>query len=107
MNPDRDPNSEIEDLQGGLKALVTRLSEPQLLLVRTWVEQEIRFAKKPALRVVHNPGPGQVEGEHWVGSFGELAGAVRRRIHELPVDRLIVLNIWVHAQLGEQYGYRR
>ena len=102
-----DSDPEVQDLQGGLKALVTRLSEAELLLVRSWVEQEIRFAQKPALRIVRMPSKEQQQTERWDGTFVELAGSVRRRIHELPVDRLIVLNSWVLARLDEQYGYRR
>lgn len=99
---------EVQDLQGGLKALVTRLSEAELLVVHAWVKQEIELAsQKPALRVVRLPSKEQLAQETWEGSFVELAGDVRRRIHELPEDRLVVLYSWVLAQLDAEYGYRR
>lgn len=102
-----DPERNVPEMQAGLKALVTRLDEAQLLLVRAWVETEIRMAKKPALRIVRPPSRDQPDEERWVGSFVELAGAVRHRIHELPVDRLVVLYGWVLGRLDEQYPPRR
>jgi hypothetical protein len=106
LNEKHDP--EVEHLQGGLKALVTRLTEGQLLVVHAWVKNEIRLAaQKPALRVVRTPSKDQLTDERWDGSFVELAGDVRRLVHELPEDRLIVLYGWVLTQLEAQYGYRR
>lgn len=99
---------EVHDLQGGLKALVTRLTEAELLLVYAWVKNEIRLAaRKPALRVVRMPSKYLLADAKWDGSFVELAGDVRRLIHELPEDRLVVLYSWVLAQLDTHYGYRR
>lgn len=100
--PERDSN-EIGALQAGLKQLVTRLSEGELVLVRAWVEQEIRLARRPALRLVRTPS--HSDPEEFDGSFVELAGHVRRRLHELPEDRLMVLHMWVTDRLRSGYGH--
>ena len=100
--PERDSN-ELGVLQAGLKQLVTRLTEGELILVRSWVEQEIRLARRPALRLVRTPSSS--DPEEFDGTFVELAGHVRRRLHELPEDRLVVLLLWVTDRLRNRYGH--
>jgi len=100
---------EVHHLQGGLKALITRLTEAELLLVYRWVKKEIEVArKKPALRIVRTPSQDVLEQEMWERrSFTEVAGDVRRLIHELPEGSLVALHTWVLEQLDLHYGYRR
>ena len=100
---------DVQDLQGGLKALITRLTEAELLLVYRWVKNEIEVAKtRPALRIVRSPSQELLDQEIWDGrSFTEVAGDVRRLIHELPEDSLVALHTWVLEQLDRHYGYRR
>ncbi|MEQ1507833.1 MAG: hypothetical protein ABMB14_36730 [Myxococcota bacterium] len=101
--PDRD--EEVGALQAGLKQLVTRLSEAELLLVRSWIEHEIRLARRPGLRLVRTPSWTDPDATQFTGTFVELAGTVRRRLHELPEDRLIVLRTWVGDRLRHRFGY--
>jgi hypothetical protein len=105
----REREHEVQNLQGGLKALVTRLTEAELLLVYQWVKKEIEVARnKPALRIVRSPSQELLEQERWDGrSFTEVAGDVRRLVHELPEDSLVALHTWVQEQLDLHYGYRR
>ena len=96
MRPDRRP---IDIVAGGLRQLVMQLSEAELRLVSAWVDQELELARRPGLRLVRSPSsvdPGEFE-----GSFVELASRVRKRITELPEDRLIVLSAWVEGRLRE------
>lgn len=94
-------------MQGGLKALVTELSLAELLVARAWVEQEIEFAKKPALRILKPPPDVLPSREAYDGRPAELMGAIRLLIHSLPEDRLILLYSWVLARMREGYGIDR
>ncbi len=107
MSPEHE--RDVQHLQGGLKAVVTRLTEAELLLVYRWVKKEIEVArKKPALRIVRPPSRELLAQEMWdQRSFTEMAGDVRRLIHELPEDSLVALHTWVLEQLDRHYGYRR
>jgi hypothetical protein len=92
----------MDIVAGGLRQLVMRLTEGELLLVKRWVEQELELARKPALRLIRTPS--SVEPGEFAGTFVELASHVRKRITELPEDRLLVLSSWVGGRL-RGYGY--
>ena len=99
VRPERRP---IDIVAGGLRQLVMRLSEAELLLVKAWLDQELVLARRPALRIVCTPS--SVVPDEFDGTFVELASHVRKRITELPEDRLIVLSAWVWDRL-RTYGY--
>ncbi|MEZ4238046.1 MAG: hypothetical protein R3F59_18250 [Myxococcota bacterium] len=84
-------------LHGNLKQLVSQLSEAELLQLRGWIEREIPRARVRGPRVVR--GPSAADLMHFDGTVAELAGAIRRSIHELPEASLIVLGKWIHDQL--------
>lgn len=94
---------------GGLKQVLVQLSEPELMIMRSWIEHEIRvLAETPAaLRLLRTPG------QHpsapilqFSGTLPELMGLVRHRLHDLPEDRLLMLHGWVNERLREGYHHR-
>lgn len=105
--PELDPAGVV---YAGLKQLLTRLSEAELMLIRSWVEHEIRtLANTPrSLRLVRSPGARTATPEPppFEGNVVELMGALRRRLHELPEDRLIVLHVWINDRLRQGYRHR-
>lgn len=106
--PDLDPAWVIH--AGGIKQVLVQLSEPELMLMRSWIEREIRvLAETPAaLRLLRAPGqhgPG-LPILQFTGTLPELMGLVRHRLHELPEDRLLMLHGWVNDLLREGYHHR-
>src|SRR5687768_10424786 len=70
------------ELAGGLRRLVTRLQEAELLVMRRWINEELHLLKtrgRPLLRLVRTPSYSRGEPlPDFDGSFYELAGQVRR-----------------------------
>lgn len=91
---ERDPSAA---LHGSLKQLVSHLSEAELLQLRGWIEREIPRARVRGPRLVSVPTAADLR--EFDGTVAELAGAIRRSIHELPETSLIVLNKWILDQL--------
>lgn len=85
-------------LLGDLKRCLARCAERELLLVAAWVQAELRApGPRPALRLVRTPSA--YEPAPWVGSFADLAGRLRRDLHELSAPELLVLHGWIRDRL--------
>lgn len=105
-----EPSSHEQELVGQLRRLVTRLREGELLMLRRWIEEELRLlhdrtSRLPTLRLVRTPSSAREPLPDFSGSFVELMGEVRQRLHELPEDRLIVLHLWVTGKLQDDFGH--
>lgn len=99
MDADRRP---VDVIAGGLRQFVLLLTEAELRVVARWVDDELARARRPGLRLVLTPSA--VSPAEFVGSFADLAGRVRKRITELPEDRLVVLSAWVDDRLRQPTG---
>ena len=100
-----DPLARQHALAGGLRQLVTRLSEAELLVMRKWIEEELRALQSPRLRLLREPRGGD-DLPDFSGSFAELAGTVRRKLSDLPEPSLMQLHVWVLGRLRGDYGLR-
>jgi hypothetical protein len=94
---ERDREATDISVHGSLKLLVTRLSEAELLQIRGWIEREIPRARGKGLRLLRVPTTADLGA--FDGSPAELTGQIRRRLHELPEDSLLLLHGWVLEQL--------
>lgn len=94
-------------LHGSLKQQLSLLSEAQLLQLYSWIVAEIPRARVRGPRLVSSPGRSgpATDLTRFEGSLAELAGSIRRSVHDLPEASLIVLNKWVIDQL-RNYHFR-
>jgi hypothetical protein len=87
---------------GDLKAFLARCREPELLLVKAWLQAELARGAPLGLRLVRTPS--SYEPGAWSGSFVELAGHLRKDLHQLRPAELIVLHGWVGQRLARLGG---
>ena len=90
------------DLLAELKAHLVSCSEAELITVRLWTDMALSRRRKP-LGLVRMPSEFSAFAEAQLGTdrrpFTEIAGELRKIVHELPDDDLRVLHLWM-ATLG-------
>lgn len=108
------------ELLADLKALLVRCSEAELLTVRLWTDTALarhrrrldddlrrsqfpdRESPAPRLSLVRRPSDFAGEALGRLGSarrpFAEIAGELRKIVHELPEDDLRFLHAWMVAR---------
>ena len=86
------------DLLAELKTLLVQCSEAELVTVRLWTDMALSRRRKP-LTLVRMPSEFSVLAEAQLVTirrpFTEIAGELRKIVHELPDDDLRVLHLWM------------
>lgn len=86
------------DLLAELKTLLVQCSEAELVTVRLWTDMALSRRRKP-LALVRMPSEFSVLAEAQLCTirrpFTEIAGELRKIVHELPDDDLRVLHLWM------------
>jgi len=86
------------DLLAELKTLLVQCSEAELVTVRLWTDMALSRRRKP-LSLVRMPSEFSVLAEAQLLTirrpFTEIAGELRKIVHELPDDDLRVLHLWM------------
>lgn len=96
--PTAPPAPDAVLLLGDLKRSLARCAEAELLLVAAWVQAELGAQHpRPALRLVRTPSA--YAPADWSGTFADLAGRLRRDLHELSHPELVVLHGWIRDRL--------